>query len=115
MKLEEIKLAYKLKRNIPVKFVAQAIANSKEMLLNYMLDNNINAVNKSLINQGFKSLPIDADREKLNTIIDDLVINKRIIYIQQIINDFSKSDYNLKANNWTTNTELNKLLIESFK
>lgn len=117
MKIEQIKQAYKLKENIPLRFVAKAVSQDKEMLLNYIKDNNPQAVNNALIKLGYNlSVRPDVNQiDNLDNLLKNILVLNKQQEIQAIINEFNKLGFNPNASNWTTDKELNQLLIENFK
>lgn len=104
MNTQEIK--NRIGKNQPVTKMeaAHAISTDKEMLFKYLMDNNLEDVNKAMrLNLGHRFLPFKPDRSKMNEIIKGYINTGNNEALNTIIREF---DFNPNAGNYTTDKDL---------
>jgi len=90
-------------RRAPLGELGQGARKDPYLLYNFLMDNNLQDVNKTLREDlGNKDLPFVADRKKIEFIIDGYIRAGNNKALQKILDEF---DFNPDANNYTTRPE----------
>ena len=92
--------------------LAYAVANSRHLFFNYLMDNNINSLNGILkINLG-ENVQFKPDRKQVEGIISSYIRNAENEKIQAILDNFK---FDPSVNNYTNDPEFKLLLSKNLQ